>query len=106
MGSSRLPAKVLKDICGKPMLLWQVERIKRSRLLDDVIVATTTSQIDDEIVEFCKKYKINYFRGSEDDVLNRVASLIRAYKIGLHVEFYVIRHCQIHKSWMSLLVII
>ena len=40
MGSSRLPGKVLKDICGKPMLLWQVERIKRSRLLDDVIVAT------------------------------------------------------------------
>jgi spore coat polysaccharide biosynthesis protein SpsF len=88
MGSSRLPGKVLKDICGKPMLLWQVERIKRSRLLDDVIVATTTSQKDDEIVRFCEEYAIKYYRGSEDDVLNRIASLIRAYKIDLHAEFY------------------
>ena len=88
MGSSRLPGKVLKDICGKPMLLWQVERIKRSRLLDDVIVATTTSQKDDEIIRFCEEHSINCYRGSENDVLNRISSLISAYKIDLHVEFY------------------
>ena len=49
MGSSRLPGKVLADVCGKPMLLWQVERVRRSRLIDDVVVATTNNKIDDEI---------------------------------------------------------
>jgi spore coat polysaccharide biosynthesis protein SpsF len=87
MGSSRLPGKVLKDIHGKPMLLWHIERIKRSRLIDDVIVATTTSSKDDEIAYFCKQNKISYYRGSEHDVLNRIASVIRHYKIDIHVEF-------------------
>ena len=87
MGSSRLPGKVLKDVCGKPMLLWHIERIKRSRLLDDVIIATTTSEKDDEIISFCNQHSIPYFRGSEDDVLNRVSSLIHHHKIDVHVEF-------------------
>ena len=87
MGSTRLPGKVLKDICGKPMLLWQVDRIKKSRLIDDVIIATTTSPKDDEIVQFGIKNNIKYYRGSEDDVLNRVASLICKFGIDLHIEF-------------------
>ena len=49
MGSSRLPGKVLADVCGKPMLLWQVDRVRNSRLIDDVVVATTNNKIDDEI---------------------------------------------------------
>jgi spore coat polysaccharide biosynthesis protein SpsF len=87
MGSSRLPGKVLKDICGKPLLLWHVERVKRSRLLDDVIVATTTSEKDDEIEAFCEQHAILCYRGSEDDVLNRISSLIRGHQIDVHVEF-------------------
>ena len=87
MGSSRLPGKVLKDIHGKPMLLWHIERIKRSRLLDDLIIATTTNSLDDEIVNFCEQHKVSYYRGSEDNVLNRIASLIKQHNIGIHVEF-------------------
>ena len=59
MGSSRLPGKVLKDIYGKPMLLWQIERLKNSRLLDNIIIATTTSPKDDEIEDFCLKIILN-----------------------------------------------
>ncbi|MBT6230760.1 MAG: hypothetical protein HOI47_29315, partial [Candidatus Scalindua sp.] len=70
-----------------PMLLWHVERVKRSRLLDEVIVATTNSKQDDEIALFCKKHAITCYRGSEDDVLNRIASLIRHHQIDIHVEF-------------------
>ncbi len=88
MGSTRLPRKVLKDICGKPMLQWQVERVRRSRLLDDVIVATTTNPLDDEIAEFCEVNGISYFRGSEEDVLNRIATLIAHYAVDVHVEFW------------------
>jgi len=88
MGSTRLPGKVLKEISGKPMLLQQIERIKKSRLLDDIVVATTTSSSDDEIVSLCYNHNIKYFRGSENDVLNRIASLIKKFKVDVHVEFF------------------
>jgi spore coat polysaccharide biosynthesis protein SpsF len=87
MGSTRLPGKVLADVCGKPMLLWQVERIRKSRLIDKVVVATTTSSKDDQIEQFCIKNKISFYRGSEEDVLKRISSLIKDFKINLHLEF-------------------
>ena len=88
LGSTRLPEKVLKEIHGKPMLLWHVERLKQSRLLDDVVVATTTSKKDDKIVEFCNSNNIRYFRGSEEDVLDRIASMIETNQIDIHVECF------------------
>ena len=88
LGSSRLPGKVLKIINGKPMLYWHINRIKKSRLIDDIIVATTNNVLDDEIVEFCKEYSFKYFRGSENDVLHRVASLVKVHKADIHVEFF------------------
>ena len=69
MGSSRLPGKVLIHAGGKPFLLHQVERVRGSRLVDDVVIATTTQSQDDIIQEFCEDNEINVFRGSEDDVL-------------------------------------
>jgi len=87
MGSTRLPGKVLSDIAGKPALLWLVERIQRARV-DDIVVATTVSSVDDPIVEFCNSNHIKYFRGSENDVLGRVASLLRSYPDSLHLEFF------------------
>ena len=71
MGSNRLPGKVLKEIMNRPMLQYQIERMKRSETLDDIVIATTTKEIDKAIVEFCQKLKINYYCGSEDDVLAR-----------------------------------
>lgn len=88
MGSSRLPGKVLMEICQKPMLLWQVERIRRSRLVDRVVVATTDNPEDDAIAGFCRDHGIDYYRGSEQDVLNRIASLIRDLDVDLHVECF------------------
>lgn len=86
MGSSRLPGKVLIDICGKPMLQWQVERISKSRLIDNIIVCTSIAQIDDDIQEFCDKNNIQCFRGSENDVLQRISSALKENKIKTHVE--------------------
>lgn len=88
MGSSRLPGKVLKEICYKPMLLWQIDRLRNSRLLDDIIVATSVESQDDIIEDFCIKNNIICFRGSETDVLNRIASLIKYYNVDIHVECY------------------
>lgn len=70
-GSTRLPRKVLKQILGKPMLSLQLERVKKSKLIDLVIVATTTKKEDDSIVVLTKDMGVDCFRGSEDDVLDR-----------------------------------
>lgn len=70
MTSTRLPGKVLLDLAEKPVLWHVVERCKKSKV-DEVIVATTTNKTDDVIVDFCKEHKIKFFRGSEDDVLER-----------------------------------
>tara|TARA_Y100001970_G_C14239879_1_gene864217 strand:+ start:664 stop:1395 length:732 start_codon:yes stop_codon:yes gene_type:complete len=71
MASTRLPGKVLKTICGKSLLEYQLERLNRVSSADQVIVATTKNKIDDQIVELCKILGVKYFRGPENDVLRR-----------------------------------
>jgi spore coat polysaccharide biosynthesis protein SpsF len=71
MGSSRLPGKVLKQICGRPMLGLVVERASRSKLVSRIVVATTTDLGDDPVEDFCRSSSITCFRGSEFDVLDR-----------------------------------
>lgn len=86
MGSTRLPGKVLLPLANKNLLEVLVERCYRSKLVNDVIVATTNSQKDDEILNFCIKKKINYFRGSESNVLKRLIDLHIKYKTDIVVE--------------------
>jgi len=86
MGSSRLPGKVLKDICGKPMLLWVVERAKRANTLQEVAVATTIDPLDDPIVELCLAKNIPVFRGSSLDVLDRFYKAAIEFKAGVIVR--------------------
>ena len=62
--------------------MYKCEEIK------EIIIATTTEAVDDKIEQFCIKNKINYFRGSENDVLDRLAKTIEKYKIGIHVECF------------------
>lgn len=71
MGSTRLPGKIMKEICGKPMLLLMLERLSHAKLIDEIVVATTTNPNDDVISELAKKNKYSVFRGSEFDCLDR-----------------------------------
>lgn len=71
MSSSRLPGKVLLDLAGSPMLIQQINRLKRSKLIDDIVVLTSNHPSDDPLVKICDKYGIKYFRGDLDNVLNR-----------------------------------
>jgi spore coat polysaccharide biosynthesis protein SpsF len=86
MSSSRLPGKVLKDISGKPMLLWVVERAKRAISLQDVAVATTTDPSDDPIVDLCREKGIPVLRGNLLDVLDRFYQAALALKAGVIVR--------------------
>ena len=70
MLSSRLEGKVLKKIHNKEILRHIIERVKKSQCLDNVVVATTKNRKDDKIISLLKKLKINFFRGSSQNVLD------------------------------------
>jgi glutamate-1-semialdehyde aminotransferase/spore coat polysaccharide biosynthesis protein SpsF (cytidylyltransferase family) len=71
MGSSRLPGKAIADVAGRPLLLHVVGRVQSARRVENVVVATTDQFSDDPIATLCQQEGIQYFRGSEDDVLDR-----------------------------------
>lgn len=71
MGSTRLPGKVLKDLAGEPMLARVVERTRRARTLDQVVVAASDLPADDVIAQLCADRGWACSRGSETDVLDR-----------------------------------
>ncbi len=71
VGSSRLPAKVLKTINGVSILEMHILRILKSKVIDKVIVATTEEPNVDEICKICDKLGVAYFKGSTNDVLDR-----------------------------------
>ena len=71
MDSSRLPGKIMKPLAGKPVIWHVVDRLRYSKNLDQIVVATTTNHEDDVVAEFCKEQEVPFFRGSEEDVLDR-----------------------------------
>ena len=71
MGSTRLPGKVLLPAAGKPLLQHLVERLRRSRRIRRLVVATSVEPGDDPIAELCEGIEADCFRGSADDVLDR-----------------------------------
>lgn len=86
MGSSRFPGKTLSDLNGKPMILRQIERIKQSKYVDRIILATTNLGIDDVLESWCLANKILCYRGNSDNVLNRVYSAAKFYKSEYIIE--------------------
>jgi len=78
MGSTRLPGKVLKKLAGKEMLLFFIDRLLPSNILDKIVVATTINKEDDIIASLIENYnsKVLIFRGSVEDVLDRYYSSI------------------------------
>lgn len=71
MGSTRLPEKVMKNLQGKTVLEHVIERVRQSKLIDEIIIATTTHERDAVIESEALRCGVKAFRGSEDDVLSR-----------------------------------
>ena len=69
--SSRFKGKVLKKINGKSILEILVIRLKKSKQIDDIIIATSNNFNDKKIIKECKKLKVKFFQGSEENVLKR-----------------------------------
>ena len=86
MGSTRLPGKVMKIVLGKPLLWQEIARLRRTPLLRKVIVATTENQADDIVVSLAQRMRIPYFRGSEDDVLDRYYQAAKTFGVSTVVR--------------------
>ncbi|MBN4066698.1 glycosyltransferase family protein [Simkania negevensis] len=71
MRSKRLPGKILKEVLGKPLLSYQLERLKRVTSVDSVVVATSTNEADDPVANLCSSLGVLCSRGPELDVLAR-----------------------------------
>lgn len=80
MGSTRLPGKVLLDIAGEPMLARAVKRLQRAQTLNKIVIATTTEPADDQLATYCARQQWHFFRGSQDDVLDRYFKTATQYQ--------------------------
>lgn len=86
MTSTRLPGKILKEVLGKSLLEYQIERLRRVKLADELIIATTVNNTDQAIVELCEKLGVKYYRGSEEDVLSRYYEAAQQYRADVVVR--------------------
>jgi spore coat polysaccharide biosynthesis protein SpsF len=86
MSSSRFPGKILTDIVGLPSLAREVARLRKSQLLNDIVVATTDSPADDAVEKWASEFGVACFRGSEDDVLQRVVNAQKFMNSDIVVE--------------------
>jgi spore coat polysaccharide biosynthesis protein SpsF len=84
--SKRFPEKVLADLLGNPMIIRQINRIKKSKKIDEVVVATSSMGSDDKLCEILKIHNIPFFRGSLDNVLSRYTNIIEQYNPDLIIR--------------------
>jgi glutamate-1-semialdehyde 2,1-aminomutase len=82
MGSTRFPNKVMRAICGTPMIGLLLERLASARLVDQIVLATSENPRNDSLTKYVQGLGYTVFRGSEDDVLDRYYQAAREVKAG------------------------
>lgn len=80
MSSERLPGKTLMTLNGCPLLKYVIDNIKKSKKIKKIVVATSSLKNDDKIIDYCKKNKIEYFRGNLKNVANRFYNILKNRK--------------------------
>ncbi len=86
MTSTRLPGKILKQVCGRPLLDYHVSRLLKSRTINQLIIATTQNSTDDPVADFCTGRAVACVRGSEEDVLARFHQVLAEYPADIVVR--------------------
>ena len=79
MGSERLPQKVIKPILNQPMILYTLNRLKKSKYIDEIILATSQGNQEQKLVDVVSKNGYEVFRGEEDNVLKRYIDTYKKY---------------------------
>ena len=77
--SKRLPKKALKKINEKPIIKYLIERLQNASSIRNIVVCTTESEIDDELVNYLSNEKILFFRGNEHDILDRYLNAAKKF---------------------------
>jgi len=80
MSSTRLPGKVLAIINEQPMIYWQIKRIKEAKSIDELVVAISTEQDDDELADFLQENGFLVERGSIDNVFERFLQVLDRFR--------------------------
>ena len=80
-GSKRLPNKALLKINGKETIVHLMERMKKSHKTDLVVLCTSTDDNDKILCDLAEKNGIHYFRGSEDDKLERWRGACKEFNV-------------------------
>ena len=86
MGSTRLPGKSMLDLGGKPLIGWVIHRVKKTSLVDKVVLSTTQKPEDNILEVIGLEYGIDVFRGSENDLVDRYYQAAKKYKADLVVR--------------------
>ena len=86
LSSSRLPGKVLRDIAGEPMLARVLARVGRAKLIDQIVVATTSDEADNPIADYGQEMGFACFRGDPYDVLDRFYLCAKQFEADLIVR--------------------
>jgi spore coat polysaccharide biosynthesis protein SpsF len=86
MNSTRLPGKVLIDIGGIRSLECQIQRLKQSKLIDEIVLATTLNSNDDVLEKFADEIGVRSYRGSEEDVLGRILRAVKSVQGEVQVQ--------------------
>ena len=79
MGSTRLPGKSLMDLAGEPLVGRILERVKRCKAMDEIVLATPDNRRDDSLAKLSEVYGVSSFRGSENDLIDRYYQAARKY---------------------------
>lgn len=86
MGSTRLPGKVMKGICGKPQIQHVIDRVSKSAFISKVVVATSVDAGNEPLKEYLTKNNISWYEGDENDVLSRFVSVGEKYNADIVVR--------------------
>ena len=79
MGSRRLPGKTLLPLAGKPLIYRIIERVKRCREIDNLILAIPNTNIDKKIKKINFNSEVKIFKGSENDLVSRYFFAAKKY---------------------------
>jgi len=86
LDSKRLPSKHLKKIDDIPIISHLVNRLKNCKTISNIVVCTTTSSSDDQLVHYLKQENIQVFRGNELDILQRFLSAANELKTDIIID--------------------
>ena len=86
LSASRLPGKVLMPLAGRPMIQRIIDRVKGAKLLDHIVLATTIKEEDDLVEYIGRESKVNVYRGSNENVMERVMGASQSFDNSIIVQ--------------------